>query len=59
MPNFDDTTTDSHDDALDERLDDDLANYISEDISPDGRFVRVTEDIVVDILTGNQYMPKR
>ena len=28
-------------------------------MSYDERFVRISEDVVVDVLTGNQYMPMR
>lgn len=27
--------------------------------APGMRFVRISEDVVVDVLTGNQYMPAR
>lgn len=30
-----------------------------ESMSYDERFVRISEDVVVDVLTGNQYMPTR
>ena len=29
------------------------------EVLPGERFVRVSEDLVVDVLTGNQYMPAR
>lgn len=54
-----DETADDRNHAIDGESDTHLDSYTSEDLSPNGRFVWVTEDLVIDVLTGNQYMPMR
>lgn len=54
MTDFDDTMYDEDDEdvAAYEGMGDDAP-------AGEGRFVRISEDVVVDVLTGNQYMPAR
>lgn len=50
---------DGIEDGFDEIEDDDVTDYEMTKIRPSERFVRINEDVVVDVLTGNQYIPAR
>lgn len=54
MTEFDDYETNETEFDSDDIVDFDVAETDSSE-----RFVRISEDVVVDVLTGNQYMPRR
>ena len=62
MPDFDKRTDPALDKPIDGAVGDKGARHDGQatgDEPSDGRFALVNEDVAVDLLTGNQYMPMR